>query len=159
LVLQGLYERGLKGKRIHRKYEVYTDGAYIMYWSHVARQPWLTKAFYAEEAKNLAGRPNQFVRLYENRWVSSESTFITADAWDACVDRSLIPMLSGGLLHVAVDVGVKGDTTGVVSVARQGDRIRIANHRVWKPLLGRPVNLDDVERYLLEVKEKHHIVA
>lgn len=157
-VLESLYERGLKGKRVHRNYEVYTDGAFIMFWSHVARQPWQTKRWLDEEEKDLAGRPNQFRRLYRNEWVSSESTFISGDAWDACVDKSLVPMLSGGFLHLGIDIGVKNDSTGVVGVVREGDRVRVALHRVWKPWLNRPVNLDDVENFILGLKGKHQIL-
>jgi len=95
-----------------------------MFWSHTPRQPWQTKRWLDEEEKDLAGRPNQFRRLYRNEWVSSESTFISADAWDACVDKSLIPMLSGGALHLGIDIGVKNDSSGVVGVVGDGDRVR-----------------------------------
>src|SRR5262249_55916439 len=158
-VLESLYERAMKAKKIHRTYEVTVDGSFICFWSHTARQPWQTREWLKNEEKDLASRPNQFRRLYRNEWVSSESTFITGDAWDNCVDRSIIPMLSDGVLHLGVDIGVKSDTTGVVGVVREGHRIKVALHKCWKPWLGRAVSLDDVESYILELKQKHHVIA
>ena len=67
-------------------------------------------------------------------------------------------MLSGGFLHLGIDIGVKNDSTGVVGVVREGDRVRVALHMVWKPWLNRPVNLDDVENFILGLKAKHQIL-
>jgi hypothetical protein len=39
-LLENLYQRGLKGKRLSRKYEVYRADGLCMFWSHAARQPW-----------------------------------------------------------------------------------------------------------------------
>src|SRR5215471_6319715 len=48
-------------------------------------------------------RPNQYLRMIENRFVSSESTFIDLDAWDACVDPDAAPMLQDRNLPVWID--------------------------------------------------------
>jgi phage terminase large subunit-like protein len=160
-LLENLYLRGLKGKRLSRKFEVYRDKGLCMFWSHKPRLPEQLgpagRAYYQEQKRFL--RPNTYLRLHENRWVSSESTFIDAEAWDAIVDQSLTPILSGAAVHLGIDIGIKNDSTGVVGVARQGDKVRVAFHKCWKPFLGEPVNLDDVEAYILDVKNKHQILG
>lgn len=157
-VLEKLYERGLKGKRLSWRYEVYAEAGLVMFWSHVGRMPWHTKRYFAEEEKGV--RPNTFRRLHRNEWVSSESSFITSDMWDAVVDQSHTPILSGATIFVGVDIGVKHDSTGIVGVCwnETGKKIKIACHKVWKPTRTEQVPLQGVEDYLLELSQSHHIV-
>ena len=104
-------------------------------------------------------RPLTYLRLHENRWVSSESTFITREQWLACVDPSRVPLLSGGVLYLGVDIGVKSDNAAIVSVQwDKQQKITVANHRVWRPTREQPVNLQDVENYIVELRKRHRIV-
>src|SRR5262249_51202072 len=101
-----------------------------------------------------------YLRLHENRWVSSESTFITREQWEACVDPSRVPLLSGGVLYLGVDIGVKSDNAAVVGVQwdKQSQKITVANHRAWRPTKEQPVNLQDIEDYILELRKRHRVV-
>jgi hypothetical protein len=138
----------MKGKRISRKYEVRADKGLVMFWSHIGRHWWHTKAYFAEEARGL--RPNQFRRLHCNEWVSGESAFITPEMWDAIVDPSLTPILVGGRgVHVGIDLGVKSDTSAVVGTGgnEMGKQV-VLFHRIWKPMRGKPVPLGDVRDYV-----------
>jgi phage terminase large subunit-like protein len=161
-LLENLYRRGLKGKRIHRSLECYRAQGLFMFWSHKRRQPWQLgaagKAYYDEQARIL--RPNTMLRLHSNQWVSSESVFILPEQWQACVDLSLSPLLSGGLLYLGVDVGVKSDNAAVVGVAwdTEAQKIVLATHRVWRPTKTQPVNLQEIEDYILELRKRHRIV-
>jgi hypothetical protein len=58
-----------------------------MFWLHVALAPWQTEAWLADMRRTL--RPNQYLRMIENRFVTSESTFVEMTAWDRCVDPRL----------------------------------------------------------------------
>lgn len=155
-LLENLYKRGLKGKRLHRSFECYRADGLFMFWSHKHRQPWQTKAYYEEQKRIL--RPNTFARLHRNEWVSSEGVFILPEQWAACVDPKRTPLLSGGALFVGVDIGIKSDTSAVVGVIREGERIAIALHRVWRPTKMQPVNLADVEAFIVELAAKHRLV-
>ena len=158
-VLEALYKRGLSGKRIHRTLELYRDAGFIMFWSHKARHPDQTRAYYSEQKKIL--RPGTYLRLHENRWVSSEDRFITDEAWSACVDADRTPVLSDKRLDVFVglDLGIKHDSTGRVCVAydRAANKVVIVSHRLWKPGKGHSVSLADVEADLLELREKFRV--
>lgn len=160
-LLENLYKRGLAGKRIHKTLEVYRAEGLCMFWSHVPRMPWQLGAegrkYYAEQKRIL--RPGTFARLHRNEWVSAESTFITQAMWDAIVDPSWSPILSGGNLFGGVDIGVKHDSTGIVLVSWDDDgrKLKVAHHRQWKPTKGQPVNLDDVEAHILELARLHGV--
>jgi hypothetical protein len=47
-------------------------------------------------------RPNAYLRLIENRWVTPESDFVDMNWWDACADPELSPALTGPSLSVWV---------------------------------------------------------
>jgi phage terminase large subunit-like protein len=159
-LLEGLYSRGLKGRRLHKSLECYRQAGLFMFWSHRKRMPDQLgpegRAYYAEQRNIL--RPNTYLRLHENRWVSSESVFITREQWDACVDPSRTALLSGAALFLGVDIGVKSDNAAVVGVVWQEQKIALAVHKAWRPTRTQPVNLQDVEDYILELRKRHRIV-
>jgi hypothetical protein len=84
-LLENLYKRGLKGKRIHKSLECYRG--LFMFWSHRKRQPWQLgvegRAYYEEQARIL--RPNTFARFHRNEWVSSESVFYLSNGTRASI--------------------------------------------------------------------------
>jgi phage terminase large subunit-like protein len=160
-LLQSIYNRGLTGKRLDKKLECYRADQLFMFWSHKRRQPWQLgregRAYYDEQRRIL--RPGTFKRLHENEWVSSESAFITAEAWDAITDYSINPLLTGGSLYLGLDLGIKSDYAALVAVAwhEDGKRLVIANHKVWKPTKSQPVNLADVESHIKNMARLHSV--
>jgi len=161
-LLENLYKRGLKGKRVHRSLECYRAEGLFMFWSHTRRQPWQLgeegRAYYAEQKRIL--RPNTYARIHRNEWVSSEGVFILPEQWAACVDPSRSPLLSGRLLLIGADIGIKSDNGAVVGVAwdDKAQKIVIACHRVWRPTKNQPVNLQEIEDYILELHRRHRIL-
>jgi phage terminase large subunit-like protein len=96
--------------------------------------------------------------LHGNEWVSSESVFILPEQWDACVDPERTSLLSGATLSLGVDIGVKSDNAAVVGVTWQDQKVILATHKAWRPTRTQPVNLQDVEDYILELRRRHRIV-
>jgi len=160
-LLEKLYQRGLKGRRIHKSLEVYRAEGLCMFWSHRRRQPWQVgpegRAYYAEQRRIL--RPNTFRRLHGNEWVSAESQFISAEQWDAIVDESRSPILAGASVCLGIDIGVKSDTSAVVGAGwdNDGKKVIVAFHKIWRPTKGHPVILGDVKDYIKEVSQRHAI--
>ena len=142
--LEELYRRGIGGKRLSRKYELYEDKKYVMFWSHTPRQPWQTRPFYDEQRRLL--RPATYLRQHENRWVSSESAFITREQWQACIDPSHRIALNRWVeTYWGLDLGIKSDAAAIVGVCYDGGRIAIVDHRLWRPTKDEPVIISDVE--------------
>jgi phage terminase large subunit-like protein len=169
--LQQLYFAGVdkaehpegRGERVDEELPIYRskEGAglnLVTFWSHECRMSWQTPKWLERQRQDhiAKGRVSTWLRLFENRWVSGESMFITAELWDAIVDNRLapaIPSKGGAKLFVGVDVGIKNDTTGIVAVkkvkAADGtNRIQLVAHRIFTPKPGTPVDHADIAAYL-----------
>jgi hypothetical protein len=113
VLLEELYKRGLAQPQVGDALHV-GDGL-LMFWSHTPVAPWQTEAWLADMRRTL--RPNQYLRMIENRFVTTESSFIDMAWWDACIDPAATPLVTNTLLPVwaAVDASVKRDSTGSLS--------------------------------------------
>jgi hypothetical protein len=140
-LLEGLYKRGLKGEQIAPA--LYRQDGLLMFWAHDCPAPWQTEQWIEQMRQQL--RPNQFLRMIENRWVTSESTFVPMEWWDACVDQSMRPVLSDQSLPlwVGLDASLKRDSTAIVAVTfdRETNRCeaRLPSH--LPAIAGRSVHL------------------
>jgi phage terminase large subunit-like protein len=180
--LQQLYFAGVdtaehpegRGVRIDDELPIYSskEGAglnLVTFWSHECRQPWQTKAWLERQRQDhiAKGRVSTWLRLFENRWVSGESLFITAEMWDACVDQSLapaIPSKAGARVYAGIDIGIKSDTSAIVAIKKvRGpdglDRIQLVNHKIWTPKPGTPVNHADIAAYLRWLHRSFNVAA
>jgi len=143
-----LYKKGLEGK----------DPTFFFYWDHKNRMPWQTKKYLKQQKGRL--RKNTYLRLHENRWTSSEEAFIDMDLWDGCVDRKLTPLLPGQETSIvaAVDIGIKHDSSAVVAVARNENKVRLACHKCWIPTPKNPIDIEEtVEAYLKDLYKSYRL--
>jgi phage terminase large subunit-like protein len=132
----------------------------LSYWDHEPRMPWQTPAYYGTQRRTL--RPNTYLRLHENRWATTESTFLTPELWDACVDRDRTPLLptTEHPLFVGVDASTKHDSSAVVAVRWDGERLALAQHRIWRPSPEHPLDLEaTIESYLRELHARYRVKA
>ena len=160
-VLQDLYhkvfnEDGTVKEGIERPlgedFPAYAVGDMFMYWDHEARMPWQTPEYYESQKQHL--RPNTYLRLHKNLWVSSESGLFDMDKWDACVDPNHSPPLPDRSIKffVGVDASTKRDRSAVVSVYRDGDKLKLGPKRFWQPTPEDPMDLEEtMESYLLDL--------
>lgn len=99
-----------------------------------------------------------FSRLIDNNWSTGGGDALTESVINAAFDDGLRPMqsrLPGWLFVAGVDLGLKRDCSAVVVLAFPGGgcygKARLAHHRLWRPGLGKKVDLMDVERHLLQL--------
>lgn len=169
-LLWDLYKQGVgpeehpegQGGRIHSTLPIYVNGAarLFVYWDNRARMAWQTPGYYTSQRRNL--RPGTYLRLHENRWTTAETTFITPELWDPCVDPSLTPLLptKDHPLFVGVDAGIKHDNAAVAAVYRTGNTIALAAHRVWRPSADNPLNIEEtIEAFLSELHARYRVRA
>src|SRR5262249_430955 len=71
-LLESLYKRGLQGEEIAPA--LYRSPGLLTFWSHDPVAPWPPPAWLEQMRQQL--RPNAYLRLIENRWVTSESPFV-----------------------------------------------------------------------------------
>jgi hypothetical protein len=93
-LLEGLYKRGLTGEEIAPN--LYRQPGLLVAWHHEPVAPWQTPEWLTQMRAQL--RPNAFLRMIENRFVSSESTFIPLEWWDKCVDPGRRPLFADPFL-------------------------------------------------------------
>src|ERR1019366_102239 len=126
-----LYKRGITGEEIAPA--LYRQPGLLMFWSHVPVAPWQTPEWIEQMRGQL--RPNAFLRLIENRWVTSESSFVEMDWWDGCIDPDLSPELARPSLQVwaGLDASVKRDSTAIVATAfdQKTGKVRLVWHKVF----------------------------
>ena len=85
-------------------------------WHTEPIAPWQTQSWLHEMRRAM--RPNQFLRMIQNAFVTTENAFIDMAAWGACIDPSATPAVSDRELpvYVGVDASVKHDSTAIVAV-------------------------------------------
>jgi Phage Terminase len=122
--------------------DLYVHENLLMLWSNRLLAPWQSESWRAEMLRTL--RTPEYLRLIENRWTSSESTFIEMPVWDSCVDPDSRPLASDKSLRVWVgmDLGWKHDSTALVVVARDGDVIQLVDHVVFTPTKSTPLDIE-----------------
>jgi Terminase large subunit, endonuclease domain/Terminase large subunit, ATPase domain len=158
-LLEGLYKRGLRGEEVAPG--LYAQPGLLMAWHHDFISPWQTEDWREQMRKQL--RPSAYLRLIENRWVSSESAFVPIEWWDACTDPELRPMLYAPRLPVwaAVDASVSRDHTALMAVCWEGaaQRVRLVMHREWRPTEAEPLDFAELEQAILEVAQRFAVRA
>lgn len=116
--------------------------------------PWVTaEDLRMQEAMLL---PSEFARRHLNKWTTAEDRLTTAEDLGACVvlDGPCAPE-PGRYYVVTLDVGLKNDRTvaSVMSVPAgfegRAPRVRLDRMAVWAGSHDAPVNLDEVEAWLM----------
>jgi phage terminase large subunit-like protein len=116
--------------------------------------PWVDPAEIESERRRLF--PSTFARLWLNEWAEAEDSIADpADVAAACtLDGPLAPE-QGRQYIITLDLGVRNDRTAAVIAhsERTDDGVRVVVDRlaVWTPKPLRPVKLDDVKAWLIEM--------
>lgn len=157
-LLEELYKRGLKGTLIAS--DLYAQPGMLMYWTHEARAPWQTGAW--KEQMRLSLRGNAYLRLIENRWVTSESSFIDVGEWDKCVDPTASPIPRDKRLPVwiGVDASTKHDSTAIVACTydNKTKHVRLVTHTTFQPSPDDPLDFEaTIERTLLNWNDQYDL--
>lgn len=120
------------------------EGLFV-FWDHEIRAPWISEQYIHEQRSSE--RYSTFVRLWENRWQSSEGTFIEPQMWD---DALTLDKEELGPMCLAGDASQRNDTTALVGVERytvnlfgkEQERYRLKLVRVWDPE-GKDIDLEE----------------
>jgi phage terminase large subunit-like protein len=152
VLLEELYKRGLQQPQVG--IDLHTGDGLLMFWSHVPVAPWQDERWLIDMRRTL--RPNQFLRMIENRFVTTESSFIDMAWWDACIDHGMTPTLMAPALPVwvGVDASTKRDSTAIVVVTFNKDarKVVLVLHRIFQPSPKEPLDFEaTVERTVREL--------
>jgi phage terminase large subunit-like protein len=141
-LLEELCKRGLQQPQVGPF--LHAGNGLLMFWSHEPIAPWQTAQWVEQMRRTL--RPNQFLRMIENRFVTTENTFVDLDWWDACVDPAAQPVLADKTLPVwvGVDASTKSDTTAIVATTFDNklQKVRLVAHRIFRPTANQPLDFE-----------------
>lgn len=157
-LLEALYQRGLRGVQIAP--DLYAQKDMLMFWSARRLAPWQSEGWL--ESMRESERPTAFRRMYLNEFVAGESEFVPLEAWDACVEPMLRPVVSDRNLDVwaGVDASVKHDSTAIVATTfdQRTRQVRLVLHRIFQPSRDNPIDFEFVvERCLLELHRSFRV--
>ena len=141
-LLKELHDRGMALPQVGPS--LHAGEGLLLAWHHEPIAPWQTEKWLADMRRAL--RPNQYLRMIENKFVTGEEAFISLDDWDACTDPDAAPVLQDQSMpvFVAVDASVKHDTTAIVAVTheREAKRYRLVAHYIFKPSKREPLDFE-----------------
>ena len=157
-LLLEMYRRGLQQRQIAPS--LYAGDGLLLAWHHQPLAPWQTGGWLNEMRRSL--RPNQYLRMIENQFVTSESSFVTMAAWDRCVDPRIGPVSPNRMLLVCVgvDASVKHDQSAIVATMfdKQAQIVRLVFYRTFQPSKDHPLDFENtIERTLVELDERYTI--
>jgi phage terminase large subunit-like protein len=157
VLLEALYKRGMAQPEVGPSLRA-GDGI-LMFWSHEPVAPWQDQKWISQMRRDL--RPNQYLRMIENRWVTSEAAFISMESWDRCVNPALghAPTNSWLQVYVGVDASVKHDSTAIVGVTydAKSRQVRLAFHRVFQPTPEEPIDFGAIEAALVDLSKRFRL--
>ena len=156
-LLETLYKRGLQQPLVAP--DLHAGDGLLMFWSHTPIAPWQTPEWLADMRRSL--RPNQYLRMIENRFASTEETFVPLQWWDACVNTRYAANADLSV-WIGVDASVKRDSTGIAVVTwdRAAKKVVLVSHRVFTPSATAPINFEsDVENTILDLHRRFHVRA
>lgn len=154
-LLETLYKRAMAGEQIAPS--LYRAPGLLAAWHHLPVAPWQTPEWIEQMRHQL--RPAAFLRQIENRFVTSESSFVDMEWWDGCVDPALKPIIAdkATAIHVGLDASVKRDSTAIVAVSwdSAAKKVRLIWHRIFQPRPDDPLDFEaTIERTLLELRNR-----
>jgi phage terminase large subunit-like protein len=83
----------------------------------------------------------EFRRAFLNQWTAAEQLWMTQELWDVCDPAPDLPVGSAGVV-IGVDVGIRHDSTAVVTARRDDAGIYHAVAKVWTPDEAKDERLD-----------------
>ena len=154
-LLEELYRRGLHQPQVAPN--LYAGDGILMFWSHEFVAPWQTDAWRAQMRRSLP--LNQYLRMIENRFVSSESPFMDMAVWDKCEDQQLGHAVTdpGLPIWIGIDASIKHDSTAIVATTWDHERqqVRLVTHRVFQPSPDEPLDFEaTIEQFILDLRKR-----
>jgi hypothetical protein len=160
VLLEELYRRGMKQPEVGPS--LHAGDGLLMAWHHEPVAFWQTESWLTDMRRSL--RPNQYLRMIENRFVTTESSFVDMDWWDACVDPNNGRSINnrGLAIWIGIDASVKRDSTAIVAVTwdHKAQKVRLVAHWVFQPTPQEPLDFEaTIEDTLLALRSRFHIMT
>jgi hypothetical protein len=157
-LLHSIYQRGLQLPEVGN--DLRAGDGMAFFWSHSPICSWQTAKWFQQMRRELP--VNQYLRMIENRFVTTETSFIEMAAFDRCVDHSIghLPPDVSLPVYVGVDASFKFDQTAIVVVSHSSARqqVRLVTHRVYQPTPDRTLDFEaTIEATLKDLARRFNV--
>jgi hypothetical protein len=153
-LLENLYHRGLEQPLIDE--DLRGGNGLLMLWSHKPVAPWQDERWLTQ--MKAAMRPLAYQRMIENRFVSSETAFISVEAWDAITAPDMTPWRpsqsdSYTPVWIGLDAATKLDGTCISVVTRNAETglIKLLASLTFYPTGGEPLDIGGIIPHQLKL--------
>ena len=157
-----------KGQLIKGMYDipVWENGKQFTYWNHEPIMPWQDETYYQSQRETL--RAAAYLRLHENRWVTTHEEFIPIDWWDYAAAQ-----FEGSAelwkdhpyakfpLYLGIDAAPKKDSTAVVACCYDSSKGIVVDvmHKIWTPTDGQ-LDFDiTLKSYIIWLYTNYNVVS
>jgi phage terminase large subunit-like protein len=137
-----------------------TDENMLLIYRNDNPSPLITERFLNRQRKRL--HPSIYSWWHENLWNVGDSQFITRELWDRATQREWLPVGKLEKPHRSIqfiDIGLVHDATVVATVFKMDDEVRLAELRSWQGSKQNPVQLSDIENYLIDSHERFRVYS
>jgi len=157
-----------RGKLINAMIDipVWENGKQFTYWNHEPVMPWQTPEYYKEQRETL--RPAAYLRLHENRWVTTHEEFIPIEWWDyaAAMQHDSAEIWKDHPyakfpLYIGVDAAPKKDSTALVACCYDSSKGIVVDvlHKIWTPS-GEQLDFDTtLKAYLIWLYTNYNVAS
>lgn len=117
-ILEELYSAVVSDEtriKIPHNAECYAQSGIFATWVTKHLLEWQSEDYYQAERATLT--PEQFNRLHNNQWVTSENAFVPIAWWDQCAG-TIPTLLEYEEIVIALDAGISSDCFAIVAVSR-----------------------------------------
>jgi phage terminase large subunit-like protein len=157
-LLEEMYRKGLALPEIAP--DLHAGDHLLFYWTHEPQASWQTDSWLAQ--MRATTRPIQYIRQFENRFVSSENSFIEPSAWDRCVNPALgsVPVDLFLPIWIGCDASMKHDSSAIVAVTydTRAKLVRLVYHRIFQPSPQEPLNFEaTIEATLIDLHKRFQV--
>jgi phage terminase large subunit-like protein len=158
VLLEELHKRGMAQPEVAPS--LHAGDGILMAWHHEPIAPWQHEGWLAQMRRSL--RPAQYLRMIENRFVTSEAAFVPMAAWDRCIDPNVGATVAakGFPVYIGVDASVKHDSSAIVVTTwdAAAQQVRLVFHRVFQPTPDDPLNFEEtIEATLRDLHKRFNI--
>lgn len=161
LMLERLHENIIKAGRPHDTIpELFTNGSSIGYWCTRRYLSWQTSeaglAYYRQEA--LEKTPQEFSRIHENAWSTTEDAFVPPQWWANCQVDKLPELRPRQGMILGLDGALRDDCFAVLLVSKDGEYADVRECMVWyPPANGGVIDYAVIEAELLRIFAQYNV--
>jgi Phage Terminase len=158
LLLEEIYKRGMSLPEVGPSLRA--GSGMLFAWHTQPIAIWQTESWLADMRRSL--RPNAYLRMIENQFVTSETSFIDPAWWDMCVDPTASPVIGRRslLVTIGIDASTKHDSTAIVCCSwdKELEKVVLLWHRIYQPTPDDPLDFEAaIESTVLDLHARFRV--